>query len=287
MNGEDFPALYRSADQLSLNSQKHFFLALGGHLTLLVVAATLSVLNFPLWQIPALQLLVMLGALSCSIYLLSKRPDRYWYAARAVAESIKTITWRYVCRAEPFSADDATSKNEFHQKLRAIVEQNRDVSGQLTDHLGLPQITTTMATLRAQPLDKRRAVYLSDRIVDQLDWYARKARFNRRQSSLFFWVLVAANSVAVVLSAIRIPFAGTNYWPTDIFIAIAASLLTWMQAKRFSELATAYSLAAHEIGFVRMQISEADTDLEFSAFVGDAENAFSREHTQWIARQDT
>jgi hypothetical protein len=25
---------------------------------------------------------------------------------------------------------------------------------------------------------------------------------------------------------------------------------------------------------------------EFSVFVGDAENAFSREHTQWVARKD-
>jgi len=28
------------------------------------------------------------------------------------------------------------------------------------------------------------------------------------------------------------------------------------------------------------------TDQELSKFIGDAENAFSREHTQWIVRKD-
>ena len=72
-----------------------------------------------------------------------------------------------------------------------------------------------------------------------------------------------------------------------VFVAIAASLLSWMQAKRFSELAASYALAAHEIELIRQQSLLPSTDDEFSLFVDDAENAFSREHTQWIARKDT
>ena len=77
-----------------------------------------------------------------------------------------------------------------------------------------------------------------------------------------------------------------SIWPTDILVALAASVLSWMQAKRFSELAASYALAAHEIGLIREQAMLPGTDAEFSLFVGDAENAFSREHTQWVARQD-
>ena len=47
MQEQDFPALYRSADDLSLKSQKHFFRALRVHLVTLVVAAIL------LWTPPA------------------------------------------------------------------------------------------------------------------------------------------------------------------------------------------------------------------------------------------
>jgi SMODS and SLOG-associating 2TM effector domain 1 len=98
--------------------------------------------------------------------------------------------------------------------------------------------------------------------------------------------LIAVNGGAVVLALLRIQFIKADMWPTDIFVAAAASLLSWMQAKRFSELAASYALATHEIGIIREQSLEPNSDEAFSLFVGDAENAFSREHTQWTARRD-
>ena len=69
MREQDFPSLYRSADDLSLKSQQHFFRALRIHLITLVVAAILSVISISHWSIAAAQFLALLGALSCSIYL--------------------------------------------------------------------------------------------------------------------------------------------------------------------------------------------------------------------------
>ncbi len=286
MQEQDFPALYRSADKLSLNAQRHFLWALKTHLILLVGAAVLSVLGTPHWSIAALQLLALLGALFCSIYLFGKRPDRHWYAGRAVAESIKTISWRYVCRAEPFQTSDVLARHAFQTKLTAIISQNRDVAQALTDHLDGPQITDGMTRLRALPLEQRREMYANARIKDQLTWYAKKAGFNRRASNAFFWALILVNALAVVCAILRIQFLDLPFWPTDILVAAAASLLTWMQAKRFSELASSYALAAHEIGIIREQSQQPSTDAELSTFVADAENAFSREHTQWVARKD-
>lgn len=286
MREEDFPALYRSADDLSFESQTQFFRALKLHLILLVFAAILSVTSISHWAIAVLQLLALLGALSCSIYLFGRRPDRYWYAGRAVAESIKTITWRYVCRAEPFQGSDPKARTDFQQKLKAIVDQNKDVAQSLTNHLESPQITDVMAQMRARPLEERKTTYATSRIKNQLAWYAKKATFNKRTSNRFFWALIGTNAVAVIFSIFRIKFVNVSFWPTDIFIATAASLLSWMQAKRFSELAASYALTAHEIGLILEQSLMPSTDKEFSLFVGDAENAFSREHTQWVARKD-
>jgi hypothetical protein len=70
-------------------------------------------------------------------------------------------------------------------------------------------------------------------------------------------------------------------------VALAASTLSWIQAKRFSELSASYALAAHEISFIKEQAASIKKDDNLSQFVGDAENAFSREHTQWVARKDT
>jgi hypothetical protein len=206
MQEQDFPALYRSADDLSLKSQQNFLSALRVHLVTLVVAAILSIVSIPHWSVAAAQLLALLGALGCSIYLFSMRPDRFWYAGRAVAESIKTVTWRYVCRAEPFQGDDANARNDFRQTLKQIVEQNREVCQSLTEHLDGQQFTPVMEAMRAKGLEERRATYSASRIADQLTWYAKKAAFNRRRSKWFFWMLIGTNAVAVVCAVLRLAF---------------------------------------------------------------------------------
>ena len=286
MKNEDFPALHRSANTLSLDAQRHFFTVLKLHLSLLCIGAALSALNFPYVWIAIVQVFALLGALFCSIYLFAKRPDRLWYAGRAVAESVKTITWRYVTKAEPFDTAENIAQHDFRKKLYDIVEQNREVAQALTSNLTEVQITNIMNDIRNRSLEDRKELYRAGRITDQLDWYAKKSAFNRKTSSLFFSLLVATNGAAVVSAVVRINFLDSPVWCTDTLIAIAASLLSWMQAKRYSELASSYALTAHEIILIREQSLLAGTDKDFSLFVGDAENAFSREHTQWIARRD-
>lgn len=286
MNDDELPALYRSANELSINSQQEFLLFLKINLTTLVLAAALNVFNLSYWQFSAAQLVALLASLGSSIYLFSRRPDRIWYAGRAVAESIKTMAWRYACRAEPFLVEDELAKAEFRNRLRYVVEQNKDIVRLLTTHLDKSQITGKMNDIRLSSLDYRKDIYRKNRIIDQLSWYASKSAFNRKMSNTFFCVLISVNIIAVVCSMLRITFFNMPFWPTDVFVAMAASILSWMQAKRYSELASSYALAAHEIGLIREQSEGPATEVEFSQFVGDAENAFSREHTQWVARQD-
>ncbi len=103
-------------------------------------------------------------------------------------------------------------------------------------------------------------------------------------SRYFFWALIGVNTIAVVCAVLRMVYVDQPFWPTDVFVAMAASVLSWMQAKRFSELAASYALAAHEIGLIKEQSLLPDTPEKFSLVVGDAGNAFSREPTQWVAR---
>jgi hypothetical protein len=286
MRDADFPALYRSADQLSLKSQQRFLRALCVQLSLLVIAASLSVFYVKTNWAAIAQTVFLIVTTGCSIYLATQRLDRTWYASRAVAESVKTLTWRYVTRAEPFTSTTAEDTFKFSTKLRQILEQNRDVVQKLEDHLTDHQFTERMASLRESPFIERKNTYQVERIKNQLDWYGAKAKLNRIRGDRFFVALIASNFIALLLALSRIAYPSIDYWPTDIFIAISASLLTWIQAKRFSELAASYSLAAHEISLIRDQASTVDDEKSFSVFVADTENAFSREHTQWVARKD-
>lgn len=287
LKNQDFPALYRSADALSLRSQKLFFNVLRMDLLCLIIAAVLSLFSTHHWGVAASQIVVLLTALSCSAFLFGKRPDKHWYAGRAVAESVKTTTWRFIMRAEPFGSNNESSRREFRTKLKAIHEQNEDTVRALTESLDSPQVTPAMESAREMTLHERIEVYDRLRIGEQRSWYAGKARFNNNRATLFFWLLIGANSIAVVLAVLRIKFFSSPLWPTDIFVALAACLLSWMQAKKYSELSASYALAANEIGIIHEELKEIRTESRFSNFIGDAENAFSREHTQWIARKDT
>lgn len=283
----DYPALYFSSDELSQYSQRAFFRAIFLNLLFLVVASIISVLNVPSAELAIIQTMVLLGALSCSVYLFLARPDLCWYSGRAVAESIKTISWRFIIRAEPFNTNHDDDLNKFRQTLKSIVEQNRDIAKCLISHLEGAQITDSMIAMRKKSIHERLAYYVESRINEQQKWYAKKSAYNKYMAKRFFIILISTNVIAVCLAISRVRFPSVSYWPTDVLIALSAGLLTWIQAKRYSELSGSYALATHEISLIKEQSIRVRTEEELSSFVGDAENAFSREHTQWVARRDT
>src|SRR5471030_269850 len=108
MTDADFPPLYQAADKASQDAQRNLFGALGGNLTLLAVAAIMSVANVQTRGFALTQMVPLVGTLALTIYLAVKQPQRIWYGTRALAESVKTVSWRYMMRAEPFNRGDDT-----------------------------------------------------------------------------------------------------------------------------------------------------------------------------------
>jgi hypothetical protein len=286
MKENDFPLLYRSADDASKKAQKKFLWALGGNLTLLVVAAAMSVANVQTSCFALIQMGPLVGTLLLTLYLAVMRPQRIWYGTRALAESVKTVSWRYVMRAEPFTRDEGTDRDHFKGSLTDIFTTNSNISAHAVTMTSGSQITQEMTRVRNLPLQQRIDLYEVDRVADQQGWYRRKARLNQRASTLWFSGLIVMNVLALGFAAAKVAHPTFNYWPTDILVAAAASVMAWIQTKRFQELAASYTLTAHEIALLRITLPNPPTSDKFSKYVGDAENAFSREHTQWRARRD-
>lgn len=286
LSSGDYPALFRAADTHAQDQQRLFFIVLGFELLLIVTATGISVVGSPLAWVAVLQATVLFAALGCAVFLFSTKPDRHWYTARAVAESVKTITWRYVMRAEPFDVDDAAAREQFRETLKEIVDQNQDVAGRFRTDLAGVQRTEAMEQLRRADFLVRKGAYTTGRIVEQQEWYARKSSMNSCRATRAFIFLVASLGLAGVFAIARVQFPEAPRWPTDLFVSLAIAGVAWIQAKRFTELAAAYSLAAVEISNIRLQADDVTHDGALSSFVGDAENAFSREHTQWAARKD-
>ncbi len=285
MTADDLPALYRDADLVSRSAQRNFLTALGTSLSLLIICATISVLNSPQRGWALVQCVTLLGSFGLTAYIGYSQPQRTWYGARALAESIRTIAWRFVMRAEPYDKDDAPSRELFIANLKKLFDDNV-VSKHVIARSNDAQITEAMNRLRSANIQERKKRYRDDRIEQQRSWYKSKAAYNRLRSKLWLALLLIFHGIAAFCILGKAVWPSLPYWPTDIFITAASSAVAWAQTKRFEELSASYNLTAHEIGLLGDKLRDTQSSKDFSDFVGDAENAFSREHTQWRARRD-
>jgi len=288
MENRDYPGLYQETDQASVKAQKVYLRSIALYLLLLIVAAVVSLLMGTSTILAILAALIFVVTLFLSIALAVKRYDKTWYNARAVAESVKTVTWRYIMHAEPYDGDDTVARHDFIKDLQQILEQNKDLARVFSgDKAATEAISTEMARIRQLPREDRMRLYLTDRIDEQRGWYCKKAALNRRQALCWFILMGIAQVFALGFVLVRIAKPTWGHLPVGVCIVCAGAALTWIQLKRFQELSTAFSLTAHEISLLREHSQDASSDAEFSDFVNDAENAFSREHTQWQARRHT
>ncbi|MCH4024757.1 MAG: DUF4231 domain-containing protein [Acetobacter fabarum] len=285
-----YPALYTSAGQLSAASQTRYLRLILGEYGLLLLASILSLDldESSLYYIA--YAFVFLASLATLVTRNWQKPEQDWYKGRALAESIKTSCWRYCMRAEPFGdADNIVQRRaEFRNHLRAILEANRHIGDRIPpDAAANDQITVSMEETRALSLQGRKDFYDRNRIREQRSWYQSKAIANKKASRHWMIGGVVAYAIAIFLVLLRIVHPEQKIWPIDPLIVVASSIIGWTQVKKFNELASSYTLTAHEIGIIQGRVQEVDTEADFSDFINDAEQAFSREHTQWVARQQS
>lgn len=296
MKTEQYPALFRNADAASARRQRSYFRLLFAQYALLLLASIITLSNFSKDGVPEIALYLIFVTLASVLLLKSilQAPEKEWYSARALAESIKTLTWRYMMGSDPFFLEKTHKSPEvmFTDYLTRLTELNNVSAHTLvTDMIVDNQITSEMERIRNLPLDQRREVYLQQRIQDQLNWYVAKAQRNYKLGTSLNWACVAIYVIAIALAVVQ--FFHTNNasaqltvkWATEPVLVLAASTLGWIQAKRYSELAASYTLAVHEITKIRERLSRVQNQDEFAEFVLESESAFSREHTQWVAKQ--
>lgn len=287
MEERDFPALYNAADNASIEAQRNYFSALRLYLVLLIAAAFVSFK----WTQEVYGAIVSAAlffiTLVILIWLKVQKPEDIWYNGRAVAESVKTRTWRWIMKAEPYNkpVSGEQAQRELLSDLKAILDQNRSLSACLkwTPALG-EAISKKMISIRSLPWEERLDTYKNDRIDNQSVWYSKKSQFNKRRAKQWFIASIFLHSMAILMLLYRIDNPITAL-PIEVMAAAASAVLTWLQAKKHNELNSSYSLAAHEIVLIKGEAISVKDDSHLSEFVRNSESAFSREHTQWVARK--
>lgn len=287
---EDLPAVYKAADQNSLTAQQSFLTKSKVGLISLLIAAFAGAFT---WQIKALGTADLMGivaavafcvALITRVYLFKDRPERTWYDGRAVAESAKTLAWRYSVAAEPFGKDreDEEVDEEFSSRIRELLT-DVDATSLVPQGVGGRQITARMQELRNKPLNERMEAYRTGRIEDQRDWYSRKAKWNSDRAQAWTLALMLIEVAGLVGAIVK----ATGILEIDLLsfaAALVAAGTSWLQAKQHTNLAEAYSVAAHELAAINDRMSTQMTEQDWSRhFVNEAEEAISREHTLWRA----
>lgn len=287
-----FPSAYIGADRLAVRSQRLAVRLTIAELALVVLGGITGLLGGALVQSSQdrrIPLLIGAGLFFAAFALRAFRtvihPDRSWHDGRAVAESIKTLSWSYAVGGDPFpiTLAGAAADGLFVDRLRGVIG-NVEVDLH-DDGPQRPQITEELRGVRRLSLPERQEIYEQLRIADQQDWYAAKAAANARAS--LRWNL---GLLVLEIGAAGVAFGGLLQLSGEIGAqglgigaALVAAVAAWIQARQFTSLSASYGLAAHELGAIRVLLAHQLTEVEWAAFVNDAETAISREHTMWRA----
>jgi hypothetical protein len=220
-------------------------------------------------------------ALGAELFLATTSPLTTWYEGRAAAESARTLAWRYMVRAEPFERDIPEVDKQFLALTYSLLQDLRSIplgTAEPDEH----QISDKMRHVRALGFDERRQVYLTDRIADQQRWYSEKAQWNDRQARWWVLVSIVLEITGLIGGALK-AFGWVNFDFLGFLAASAGGVMAWIEAKQHRNLATAYGIASQELASIATELPTVNSEERWAVFVGQAEEAISREHTLWRA----
>ena len=268
----DFPNLFIASDAVSLRDQKRYFRLQKLYLVFLfavsLIGSLISVVPGP--EAKTILLWMVFFALFFGVILLwvlrAQRYEKTWFDCRAIAESVKMITWKFVIGVEPYGLGLSPKKAEqaFIKDLKAIRESCPGIENHLVDYSSdSVMITQSMREIRADSFKKKKDLYLKDRLSDQRAWYQKKALYNNIPH--FFLLLggILIQMVALLATLIQLIKGALPVNVISLFMALAASFLAWSQMKNHMELSQSYSSAHQDLLNLEADALEAENKVDF------------------------
>jgi hypothetical protein len=284
LDDSHLPELFARADSLSLNSQRAYLRGTRIRLALAVCSAILATIAFNVGEIDFASFAVAIAflvALLIEFWLLASKPERNWYDGRALAESIKTLAWKYAVGAQPYVLTRTPEESElsFIGDMESLIREMPSDSIVLTSPA---VISDRIREVRNSPLAARRSVYLRDRIEDQIAWYSRKATGHAKSASRWRVTLIAVEGLGIIAALLKASGTISVDLP-GILAAILGAGSAWLAARQHESLGRAYTFAANDLSIVHARLRSAENEAAWAREVADAEEAISREHTMWRA----
>lgn len=124
MNVSDYPPLYVAADTASGWGQRWYRRIIAVNLALVLLASSLGYVAGLIGDPGriaagiAATIALSFGVFARPLHRLL-RDDKSWFEGRAVAETVKSLTWRYMMRTPPFD-DEARADAAFVEALGEV-----------------------------------------------------------------------------------------------------------------------------------------------------------------------
>gem|GEM_PF-3054894 len=289
MNLVVFPKIFTEQDALAIKSQRRSKISVILIGCLAVVYEILGIAagaveDSALFWLPLVLTVVVSGVLVRELFASSRRRlEVPWYDARAAAESIKTVYFRYLVRAEPFFDDLPRAGAE--QKLQnRIVEVMRGL-GKVAESDVLAKDVSVLDwawSTRSLSLQQRMEFYASNRIMNQLGWYSSKSALLKRKARQWTVVSVIAAFISLVVASFAIYVEGLRGFGSP-FLQISVVTFGYVAIRNYRRDGRAYAVTKLEIEDAYKKLEFVSDDLAWSHFVDEIEEAFSREHVTWRA----
>jgi hypothetical protein len=290
VDDKDYPALYIEVSACAESNQKKHFRLLKATIVLLIVVALLGDIQWRQFTyyayIPPIAIAVSLLILFFfTVMSENKALEKNWFSSRSIAESIKSESWLYMMRANPYNKENEVAKNRFIKSLKQIIETGDLPWPELIQNSEGTQLTEMMNAQRNTVLTERKQFYLRHRLTEQYEWYSKKVKTNiAKEKNLMnlMWLLLGVGVVLAFLNAysgissIDLPINAVGVATTS-----SAAVLSWIGARKYKELSQSYSRVAHGLSFIEIDVKDTNSEDSFRRAVLKAEYLMDQEHRYW------
>lgn len=165
----DYPEIFIKADKCSQKAQNtYLILNISFLINLIIISFLLYHVQLEIYRL--LSIILLVCALILNFILYYFKYEKIWYEGRAVSESVKTLSWKYMMKSKPFNEGEKNTADElFLEYIHSMIGEKKTfyelVGGKFSDS---NQITKKMNEIRNFKYESRFDIYNVERLNSQI-----------------------------------------------------------------------------------------------------------------------
>lgn len=204
---------------------------------------------------------------------------RVWLHTRMLAETVRTLAWRYAVAGPPFPARDVDANRRFLGEVQRVVDFATESEVEIRPSVG-SSLTDWMKDVRAMSWPRRAEYYLRARVYGQQEFFHRRAHAAKRAAEWWGMAMLVLDALGVgggVLKAANILHVDT----LGITAALIAGIGAWLEMNQHSAVANSYSAASLQLPSLVSRLTLAKSESEWRSAVDACEVAMNTERVSW------